>query len=201
MNGLSFWSPEGFAAVLAHEMGHTAYDLIPDAAKKAWDALVSEDGTFHVNELFPVARELGLDPNEDSLGYLTSELHRSAVSGNVAHEWLYQQVVTAMSEYVGGRHRTGPAHTTQFKYAGSEGSAFRTVPMAQAGEVSFPINPTTAYGGNNPNEAMAETFKHYVVDGPRAVNPRVRALFQRIFSGLRRNPDEDDTEVPFPSDG
>jgi hypothetical protein len=48
---------------------------------------------------------------------------------------------------------------------------------------------------------MAETFKHYVVSGPRAVNPRVRALFQRIFSGLRRNPDEDDTEVPFPSDG
>jgi hypothetical protein len=150
-----------------------------------------EDGTFRASELFPLARELGLDPERNSLSDLASALHRSAVSGNVEHGWLYQQVVTAISEYVEGRHRTGPRYTTQFKYGGSEDSAFRTAPMAQVGEMSFPLNPTTAYGGNNPNEALAETFKHYVVDGPRAVNPRVRALFQQIFKGLRRNPDDD----------
>ena len=200
MSGEHLWSPEGFARVLAHEMGHTAYDLIPDAAREAWDALVSEDGTFSVSELFPLARALGLDPNIHHLNDLANRLAETSNEGNVEHEWLYNQIVTALSEYVGGRHRTGSAGTLRYISGGSLSSPLR-VPMAQVSEVSFPINPTTAYGGNNPNEAMAETFMHYVVNGPRAVNPRVRALFQRIFSGLRRNPDEDDTEVPFPSDG
>jgi hypothetical protein len=200
MNGRSWWTPESFAGVLAHEMGHTAYMLLSSSALEAWNDLVSEDGTFQTSELFSLARELGLNPEKNSLNDLADRLNETAREGKVEHEWLYNQIITALSEYVGGRHKTGRAETLRYMPGGSLSSPLR-VPMAQVSEVSFPINPTTAYGGNNPDEALAETFKHYVVDGPRAVNPRVRALFQRIFSGLRRNPDEDDTEVPFPSDG
>lgn len=57
--------------------------------------------------------------------------------------------------------------------------------LSLVGQASYMMEPTdkgrpTDYGATKPEEAFAEVFKLYVMDGPRAVGPWTRALFREI---------------------
>lgn len=198
-------TPRAVAKTWVHEAGHHVWtEFLSPAKRQVWIDAVGQNAPYDLTILRDAMRAVQAQrgPREavkvwdsavyswlkDNNGYLY------VLTQRLGSKYVYAPRDSSLGGWDSGDAVSGLSRETTLEEV--EAMIAAKEAAGEAPMIYFKGLPTTVYGATNVEEGWCEALSYYIIYGPDAVLPQLRAAMRRLLPDMRRNPDDEDDETP-----
>jgi hypothetical protein len=173
----------------AHETGHRVYHrLIGNRGRAMWKSYF--EGDTDTPDIDAVVRAWESWASAPAQPDVTGDWERVKYGRHLAY-WLRHLGDTGQHDLLMWTEIISDKAGVDEKYDAMRGAPRRNqVPaldtiISKKSEIRSFMTPVTSYSATNASELFAESFSHYIVDGPSRLHPKLRAELRRAVPALK----------------